>query len=59
VFGEMAMLLDGHRKADAVSRSDITVFAMFGTRFREMQAALLLVAERLDSLAAERAAALS
>ena len=58
VFGELAMLGDGHRRADAVAETDVRVFAMFGTHFREMQMTMPTVAERLGRLAQERLAQL-
>lgn len=36
-FGEMVLLGDGRRKADVVASSPMTIFAMFGTAFREME----------------------
>jgi CRP-like cAMP-binding protein len=38
-FGEMAILGDGRRVADVVTTSPMTLYAMFGTAFREMEAA--------------------
>ena len=54
VFGELAMLGDGHRRADVVASSDVRVFSMFGTRFREMQVSMPAVAARLQELADRR-----
>jgi len=56
VFGEMAILGDGHRKASVVAETPVRVLSMFGTRFRQMQAAHPEVAARLEELARERAA---
>jgi CRP-like cAMP-binding protein len=39
-FGEMAILGDGRRNADVVTTSPVTLFAMFGTAFREMESLL-------------------
>jgi CRP/FNR family transcriptional regulator len=53
VLGELTILGDGRRKAAAVAETDVRIFSMFGTHFREMQTAVPLVDERLqrDSLA--------
>jgi CRP-like cAMP-binding protein len=53
-FGEMAILGDGRRSADVVATSDMIVFAVFGSHFREMEAALPAVAERIRHAATER-----
>jgi CRP/FNR family transcriptional regulator, cyclic AMP receptor protein len=55
VFGEMAFFADGRRMADVVAETDARVLGMFGTHFREMQAAMPEVASRLEKLAQERA----
>lgn len=55
VFGEMAFYGDGHRNAEVVAETEGRVLAMFGTRFREMQLAMPVIAERLDQLAHQRA----
>ena len=47
VLGELAILGDGKRKAAGVAETDVRIFSMFGTRFREMQIAVPAVAERL------------
>lgn len=39
-FGEMAILGDGRRIADVVATAPMTLYAMFGTSFREMEAEL-------------------
>ena len=57
VFGEMAFFSDGRRKADVFAVTDVRVMAMFGTRFRELQALAPEVTDRLDATARERAAA--
>ena len=54
VFGELAMLGDGHRRADVVAVTEVRVFAMFGTRFREMQMSMPAVAPALQDLAEGR-----
>jgi CRP-like cAMP-binding protein len=36
-FGEMSILFDGRRTATVTATSNITVWSMFGTRFRELQ----------------------
>ena len=46
-FGEMAILGDGRRVADVVATSPMTLYAMFGTSFREMEAELPAVAEEI------------
>ena len=38
-FGEMALMGGGRRVADVIATSPMVVFAMFGTAFREMEAA--------------------
>jgi glutaminase len=55
VFGEMAFYGDGRRNADVVAETRGRVLAMFGTRFREMQLAMPVVAERLEQLTHQRA----
>jgi cAMP-dependent protein kinase regulator len=54
VFGEISLLGDGRRSADVVAISDARVLAMFGTHFREMEAAMPSVAIRLKELAERR-----
>jgi CRP-like cAMP-binding protein len=54
VFGELAMLGDGHRHADVVAETDAVVLSMFGANFREMQASMPVVAGRLQEIAAAR-----
>lgn len=54
VFGEIALLGDGRRSADVVAVGDVRIYAMFGTRFREMQEAMPDVAARLQELAESR-----
>jgi CRP-like cAMP-binding protein len=46
-FGEMAILGDGRRVADVVATSPMTLYAMFGTSFREMEAELPDVAAQI------------
>jgi CRP-like cAMP-binding protein len=56
VFGEMSFFdPTGRRNADIVPDTDVRVFSMFGTRFREMQLSIPDVASRLEQLVAERA----
>ena len=57
-FGEMAMLGDGRRKADVVASSPMTIFAMFGTAFREMESGYPALAARIRATAEERLAEL-
>jgi CRP-like cAMP-binding protein len=54
VFGELAMLGDGRRSADVVAVNDVRLYAMFGTRFREMQQDMPAVAARIQHLAEAR-----
>ena len=56
VFGEIAFFGDGHRSADVIAETNVRVFSMFGTRFREMQMTMPEVAQRLEQLASERRA---
>jgi CRP-like cAMP-binding protein len=53
-FGEMAIMGDGRRVADVVATSPMTLFAMFGTEFREMEATLPAVAARITETLKER-----
>jgi CRP/FNR family cyclic AMP-dependent transcriptional regulator len=55
-FGEMAMVGDGRRMADVVATSPMTVFAMFGTAFREMESGYPAIAARIRATAEERLA---
>jgi len=57
VFGEMAFYGDGRRNADIVAATPLRVFAMYGTRFREMQLSIPDVAGRLEDLVRQRASA--
>jgi CRP-like cAMP-binding protein len=54
VFGEMAIIGDGHRRAEVVADSDVRVFSMFGTHFRQMESTMPGVASKLQALVAER-----
>lgn len=55
-FGEIAFFHpEGLRTATIVAETPLRVWAMFGTSFREMQLRLPQVAERLETLARERA----
>jgi CRP-like cAMP-binding protein len=53
-FGEMAIMGDGRRIADVIATSPMTVFAMFGTNFRELEATLPDVAAKIRSTLEER-----
>jgi CPA2 family monovalent cation:H+ antiporter-2 len=53
-FGEMAFLSDGRRKADVFADTEVGVMAMFGTRFRELQALAPEVTQRLEAIARDR-----
>ena len=53
-FGEMAIMGDGHRIADVVATSPMTIFAMFGTSFRELEASLPDVAAEIRAKMQER-----
>jgi CRP/FNR family cyclic AMP-dependent transcriptional regulator len=57
-FGEMAMVGDGRRMADVIATSPMTVFAMFGTDFREMESGYPALAARIRATAEERLAEL-
>jgi CRP-like cAMP-binding protein len=53
----MALLSgDGRRNADVVASSPMVVFAMFGTSFREMQAAYPSVVARIEATLQQRLA---
>lgn len=54
VFGELAILGGGRRRADVTALTDVVLWSMFGTRFREMQLSMPQVATALQSLADER-----
>jgi CRP-like cAMP-binding protein len=56
VFGELALLGDGRRHADVITVTDVRVFSMFGTHFREMQASMPAIEAGLERLADERLA---
>jgi CRP-like cAMP-binding protein len=53
-FGEMSMMGDGQRIADVVATSPMTIFAMFGTSFRELEANLPNVAAEIHAKMQER-----
>lgn len=60
VFGEMAFFADdGRRKADVIAETDVTLWSMFGIRFREMEMAHPDVTARLRDLVRTRAEALA
>ena len=54
VFGELAILGDGRRRADAIAETDVVLLCMFGTHFRELQVGLPAVAQRIEAIAAKR-----
>jgi CRP-like cAMP-binding protein len=56
-FGEMAIVGDGRRVADVVTTSPMILYAMFGTAFREMEAAFPDVAARIRATVESRRAA--
>lgn len=53
-FGEMALMGDGRRVADVIATSPMVVFAMFGTAFREMEAAFPETAAKVRATLEER-----
>jgi CRP-like cAMP-binding protein len=46
-FGELSIIGDGHRTASVKARSPVTVWSMFGTRFRGLEARYPEFAERI------------
>lgn len=56
-FGEMAIVGGGRRVADVVTTSPMIVYAMFGTAFREMEAAFPDVAARIRATVDSRRSA--
>jgi CRP-like cAMP-binding protein len=48
-FGELSIVGDGHRTASVVATSPVTVWCMFGTRFRSLELAYPVLAERIRS----------
>lgn len=46
-FGEMALMGDGRRTADVVAVSPITLYDMFGTSFRQLEAGMPAVAAQI------------
>jgi CRP-like cAMP-binding protein len=55
VFGEMAFFEpDSRRTATVVPEGTLRVLTMFGTHFREMQARMPQIAQRLEALSAAR-----
>ena len=58
VFGELAIIGGGRRRADVTAVTDVTIWSMFGTRFRELQLEMPEVSARLEELARDRARAL-
>ena len=57
-FGEMAMLGDGHRVADVVATSPITLYDMFGTNFRQLEMGMPEIADQIRETVEERRKAL-
>jgi CRP-like cAMP-binding protein len=57
-FGEMAIMGDGHRVADVVATSPITLYDMFGTNFRQLEMGMPEVAARIRETVEERRKAL-
>jgi CRP-like cAMP-binding protein len=53
-FGEMALMGDGRRVTDVIATSPMVVFAMFGTAFREMEAAFPEIASKVHATLEER-----
>jgi CRP-like cAMP-binding protein len=53
-FGELAILGDGRRSADVVADSPMSLLALFGTHFREMEAVLPDVAASIRKAMEER-----
>jgi ATP-binding cassette subfamily B protein len=48
-FGELSIVGNGHRTASVLATSPVTVWTMFGTRFRELEATYPELAERIRS----------
>ena len=57
-FGEMAIMGDGHRVADVVATSPITLYDMFGTNFRQLEMGMPEIATRIRETVEERRKAL-
>ena len=57
-FGEMAFTGDGHRVADVVATSPITLYDMFGTNFRQLEMGMPEVAQEIQRTVQERRKAL-
>jgi voltage-gated potassium channel len=55
-FGEMAILGEGRRRGTVVATTPIKLLAMFGTEFRQLEAELPDLAERIRSEMQERLA---
>jgi CRP-like cAMP-binding protein len=53
-FGEMAMLGDGHRVADVLATSPITLYDMFGTNFRQLEMGMPEIADQIRETVEER-----
>jgi CRP-like cAMP-binding protein len=53
-FGEMAILGTGRRAADVVAATPMKLLVLFGTEFRQLQAAFPQIADRLVATMRER-----
>jgi CRP-like cAMP-binding protein len=53
-FGEIAIMGNGRRTAAVTATTDVTLWALFGTQFRELEAANADVAEMLRQTMQER-----
>jgi len=48
-FGELSIVGEGHRTASVLATSPVTVWCMFGTRFRALEDQFPELAERIRS----------
>lgn len=48
-FGELSIVGGGHRTASVVATSPVTVWCMFGTRFRSLETEYPALADRIKS----------
>jgi CRP-like cAMP-binding protein len=53
-FGEMSIIYDGRRTGTVTAISRMTVWSMFGTRFRQLQMEEPAVASVIEAMARER-----
>lgn len=53
-FGEMAIIYDGRRSGTVTATSRMTVWSMFGTRFRQLQMEEPAIASVIEAVARER-----